>query len=38
MTEESGVQASLTQEEIKDYLEQVLKEVKKDTKQISSYV
>jgi Tfp pilus assembly PilM family ATPase len=30
MAEESGIQTSLTEEDIKEYLEQVLNEIKKD--------
>ena len=30
MAEESGIQSSLTEEDMKDYLEQVIEEVKKE--------
>ena len=30
MTEETGIQSSLTDEDMKEYLEQVIREVKKD--------
>ena len=30
MTEESEIQSSLTEEDMKEYLEQVIREVKKD--------
>jgi sulfite reductase beta subunit-like hemoprotein len=30
MAEESGIQSSLTEDDMKDYLEQVIKEVKKN--------
>jgi hypothetical protein len=30
MTEESGIQSSLTDDDVKEYLEQVIEEVKKE--------
>ena len=36
MVEETGIQSSLTEEDMKSYLEQVIKEVKKDRQQQAS--